>query len=129
MDNYPNHLAPINAGDSDQEPFSEWWMRVQCHYPHVSEKVAEQWIHRHWYYSNYGWIPSVKVRFELLRWHSNKLTSVQTGDKREETFTQWGKRLCRIGEKQGSQICWVASYMIAISQIESVIGIIERNSR
>lgn len=74
MDNYPDELAPeFDPGGGVATPFEEWWARVQHAFPHVPEEVAREWLHRHWRYSPWEWLPSADYRFHVEEWPTERL--------------------------------------------------------
>lgn len=79
MDNYPDNLAPeFCDGGGVNTPFEEWWPRVQESFPNVPECVARQWLHEHWGYSPYSWLPSKLYKFTLERWSPDKLVDIRS---------------------------------------------------
>ena len=79
MDNYPEELTPELGVDDAKTPFEEWWPTVRASFPNVPENVAEQWLHRHWGYSPYRWLPSRSYTFRLVEWECSRLAEIQSG--------------------------------------------------
>lgn len=78
MDNYPEHLAPeFNEGGGIITPFETWWENAKSFYKNVPEEVAREWIHRHWKYSPFSWLPSKEYFFELISFPSKQLFEIQ----------------------------------------------------
>ena len=79
MDNYPKEFAPaFNEGGGVETPFEEWWPRVQGAFPHVPEEVARTWLHEHWNYSPYQYLPSADYRFRKVNWDAGDLWNIRT---------------------------------------------------
>ena len=81
MDHYPDQLAP-RGNYFTKEPFATWWVRVRQHLPHVPLNVARQWVWRHWGLSEFGWIPSARTRFQLERWGTSAVATIQVDGER-----------------------------------------------
>lgn len=80
MDDYPAELAPeFDEGGGVTTPFPEWWARVSVAFPEVPEDVAEQWLHRHWNLSPYGWMRSEDYTFQSVSWASVQLSDIASG--------------------------------------------------
>jgi hypothetical protein len=79
MDNYPDHLSPeFDQYGGISTPFNEWWGRTSAAFPHVPEEVARDWLHRHWRYSPFGWLPSAPYRFSRVMWPSEELSQIRS---------------------------------------------------
>jgi hypothetical protein len=77
MDNYPDHLAPeFDEGGGVATPFEEWWPRVKDAFPHVPDNVARYWLHEHWRYSPFDYLPSRNYRFEPQEWPSDRIIEI-----------------------------------------------------
>lgn len=81
----------------------------------VPENVAEQWLHRHWEKSPYGYIPSRLYRFDLEEWPSERLCEIRTNqtdfaadNASERDFGRW-----LIEEERSPLSCrpWLADFM------------------
>jgi hypothetical protein len=57
-------------------PFMEWWSQTKTHFSHVPENVAEQWLHRHWNGSPFGYLKSKNYDFELCDFVSSRFSEV-----------------------------------------------------
>ena len=80
MDGYPAHLAPeLNDDGGVLTPFEEWWPKVRHAFPNVPEEVARYWLHEHWRYSPYGWLPSADYQFQITRWPTKELFNIRSG--------------------------------------------------
>jgi hypothetical protein len=80
MDKYPKDFAPaFDESGGVATPFSAWWERIRCSYPDVPEDVAEQWLHRHWGHSPFGFLTSKRYSFSKERWPSLHLDDVASG--------------------------------------------------
>ncbi|MGB8401483.1 hypothetical protein [Bradyrhizobium sp.] len=79
VDNYPENLKPrFDAGGGVEEPFEEWWPKVQRYFPNVPEDVAKYWLHEHWSRSCYAYLRSRDYQFDLVSWPSGKLFEVRS---------------------------------------------------
>jgi hypothetical protein len=79
MDDYPNCLAPkFEESGAVATPFSTWWKRTNSAFPNVPEKVAEQWLHRHWGQSEFGWLPSSSYEFSEKKYPLSILAEIRT---------------------------------------------------
>jgi hypothetical protein len=76
MDNYPEHLGIELDMGSISIPFMEWWSQTKTHFANVPENVAEQWLHRHWNGSPFGYLRSANYDFELCDFASSRLAGV-----------------------------------------------------
>jgi hypothetical protein len=76
LDNYPDHLGIELDMGSIAIPFMDWWSQTRTYFPHVPENVAEQWLHRHWNGSPFGYLKSANYRFELQDFASSQLSEV-----------------------------------------------------
>lgn len=80
MDSYPEALAPtFTEGGAVETPFAEWWARTRLHFRDVPDEVAEDWLHRHWSHSPFGWIPSAQYTFRRSTWPSKDLKCIRSG--------------------------------------------------
>ncbi|MGE6695720.1 MAG: hypothetical protein BVN33_14310 [Proteobacteria bacterium ST_bin13] len=62
---WPEHLRPVGEGSFDKEDFATWWARHGAELGHLHPQLCEQWIHRHWTYSRFAWIPLGSLRWRL----------------------------------------------------------------
>lgn len=110
MDDYPAELAPeFDEGGGVATPFPEWWGRVSRAFPHVPEDVAEQWLHRHWKQSPYGWMRSTDYTFQLIDWKSSRLSDIASGanDWDFANSLQRGRQLIEVCADS-----WLVRYML-----------------
>ena len=91
MDDYPEHLAPLNADSWNPESFRSWWARVEEHLPDVPRNVAKQWIHRHWGQSPYRHVPSNTVTFSLQGMTAKEILEIVPVGK--DDYAEWGDYL------------------------------------
>jgi hypothetical protein len=77
MDNYPKKLSPA-FDEVDSVAFSKWWERVHTSYPSVPVDVAQQWLHRHWGLSPFGFLTSSRYSFSRDHWPSTQLSDVKS---------------------------------------------------
>jgi len=54
---WPEHLKPKGENTADKESFEEWWDKHEAELAHLHPQIAEQWVHRHWYHSEFAFIP------------------------------------------------------------------------
>lgn len=107
MDSYPKHLAPqLNKGGGVETPFDEWWPRVRQSFSNVPDDVAEQWLHRHWGSSPFGWLISTRYRFENGTLSSEQLLDIWNtcDDTRDDAI--------KTGQFRVTQKFWVRDYMV-----------------
>lgn len=79
MDSYPAALAPdFHDSGAVSTPFDEWWPKVKEHFPFVPEDVARHWLHEHWSHSPFAWLPSARLRFELVDWPMDSLSTIRS---------------------------------------------------
>jgi hypothetical protein len=94
MDDYPEHLRPIEQRPFDREPFSMWWSRAQPHFSSVPRNVGRQWIYQHWGNSGYGWLPSRGATFALQTWQPTDVYSLAVDQvTSNECWANWGDQL------------------------------------
>jgi hypothetical protein len=62
---WPADLQPIGDNSADKEPFSNWWNRNQPTIGHLHPQLAEQWIYRHWDYTEFAFLPLDTLSWEL----------------------------------------------------------------
>lgn len=63
---WPLHLRPIGDNTHEKEPFVRWWARNIGQIGHIHPQLAEQWIYRHWYYTNFAFLPLDTLTWELI---------------------------------------------------------------
>src|SRR4051794_32244934 len=63
---WPESLKPFGEGEIDKEPFSAWWERHGPALAHLHPQLAEQWVHRHWFYSEFAFLPLDTLTWELV---------------------------------------------------------------
>ncbi len=62
---WPDHLKPIGEATFNKEPFDTWWAKYGDDLIHLDPRLVEQWVHRHWLYSHFSYLP-----LDSLRWES-----------------------------------------------------------
>ena len=105
------HIAP--HGDVwNKEPFAEWYARVKDEIPHVPACVAESWIHRHWGYSPYYWLPLARLRFEKQSWTNSEILRIGEGlaDRDRPFSPEWSDEFGH--EKSYARESWLGRYML-----------------
>ncbi|MET4261465.1 hypothetical protein ABIC09_006433 [Bradyrhizobium sp. S3.12.5] len=82
MDHYPEHLTPPKdeRGAVDPDKFDEWWITSQEEFPTVPPEVARYWLHEHWGYSSFFWLPSRLYRFDKVSWAAETLGKILSDD-------------------------------------------------
>ncbi|MEZ5996408.1 MAG: hypothetical protein R3C25_11740 [Hyphomonadaceae bacterium] len=70
---WPAALKPIGEGKFDQEPFDAWWARHGHALSHLHPQIAEQWIHRHWTYSHFSFLPLDELASREESWDSGTI--------------------------------------------------------
>jgi hypothetical protein len=65
---WPEKLRPIGEGTFEKENFASWWCRYENEFSHLDSRVLEQWVHRHWLYSDFSFIPLDTLNCELVVW-------------------------------------------------------------
>lgn len=118
MDNYPEALAPDFEPDGAvRTPFSEWWKIVNGSFPNIPTEVAEQWLHRHWGQSNFGWMPSSKYDFKKEQYPLSVLSQIRTNwsnyEKDNQSALDQGKFICgdHPSRHWPSDEIWLVKYM------------------
>jgi hypothetical protein len=110
MDNYPDELSPgFTDGGRVETTFSEWWEKVKSSFPNVPEDVAEQWLHRHWGYSHYGFLTSSRYRFRQEKWNSHDLTNVRSG-RSEWDYQETLKRGRHLWGEERELVVWMRTH-------------------
>lgn len=61
---WPERLNPWRGDANEQEPFPEWWERNRQDLHHLPAELCEQWIHRHWEYSPFAFLPLDTLTWE-----------------------------------------------------------------
>jgi hypothetical protein len=62
---WPGHLRPIVDKVAGKEPFATWWGRNQREIGHLHPQLAEQWLYRHWDYTEFAFLPLESLAWEL----------------------------------------------------------------
>ena len=107
MDSYPDELAPnFDEGGGVITPFDEWWARVSKSYPTVPKDVAEQWLHRHWGHSHFGFLVSDDYVFELVNFDPEEILNIWNFSNKD---VQEAKKT---GAYRLTQNFWVRNYMV-----------------
>lgn len=120
MDDYPNHLALLEAEKSIFDPdaqeqfvrFKAWWDRVgSAAFPNVPENVAQHWLWRHWGNSDWSSLPSETARFEEQIWQPDEVADLHFGGVTEDDYEPWenGERLLK--PPPGAPLIWLAQHM------------------
>jgi hypothetical protein len=79
LDNYPAALAPaFHESGSVSTLFDVWWPQIKGHFQYVPDDVAKYWSHEHWSHSPFAWLPSAKLRFELVDWPLKSLREIRS---------------------------------------------------
>jgi hypothetical protein len=68
-------LRPIGEGTWDHESFESWWSRVGDQLSNLHPKIAEQWVHRHWRYSPYNYLPLERLKWRQEEWGIDAIRS------------------------------------------------------
>ncbi len=103
MDSYPKRLSPLNqAGDlEEKEPFVPWWERVNAYLPNVPKNVARQWLWRHWGQSDFGWLPTHNVHFQLLEYSPTQIAEVKFWRRTEDELLGYGRHMLNLANRPG----------------------------
>jgi hypothetical protein len=128
MDNYPKHLGPeFDEQGGVLTPFREWWQRVAAHFPTVPENVAEYWLHEHWKYSPYSYLPSRDYSFTLTEWPAERLRDVRSRwcDFDPENTECWQKGRQLIDEATPGWVYKTAVYMLEHGNFPAPIIILD----
>jgi hypothetical protein len=113
MDRYPEHLEPrFEPSGAVEEPFEEWWSKVQAAFPNVPENVARHWLHEHWSHSPYSYLRSANYRFEEVEWTDLRpiLTSWSDFMPNNAGAIAKGKELCT--DRSFGSLYRTAQYML-----------------
>ncbi len=103
------HLRPTGDGFR-REPFERWFARVQSNIQHVPKCVAEQWLHRHWGYSPYHWLPIADLRFQRQAWGHDAILRIGEGE--EPRWSPcWPEQLGVVGSTWAEM--WLGKHMVA----------------
>lgn len=64
---WPAHLAPVGMDTDEKESFEAWWARNGEELKHLHPMLAEQWVYRHWYLSEFACLPIETITWELVK--------------------------------------------------------------
>tara|TARA_R110001599_G_C11978273_1_gene634637 strand:+ start:89 stop:643 length:555 start_codon:yes stop_codon:yes gene_type:complete len=62
---WPPHLAPIGEG-FQKEPFITWWLRNRQELQHLDKRICEQWIYRHWGYTDFDFLELERLSYKSI---------------------------------------------------------------
>lgn len=62
---WPPHLQPIGDNSADKESFAAWWGRNESEIGHLHPQLAEQWVYRHWDYTEFAFLPLETLSWQL----------------------------------------------------------------
>jgi len=65
-------LKPWGEEDN-KEPFANWWERNEAKLAHLHPQIAEQWIHKHWGYTYYDFLPLESLVWRKESWSTSYL--------------------------------------------------------
>lgn len=69
---WPDHLEPRGKGFY-RESFAAWWDRHSNELRHLHPQIAEQWVHRHWRYSPYSFLPLDDLSWSQEEWATSRI--------------------------------------------------------
>ncbi len=70
---WPKHLQPLHDDSFHKEAFANWWERNQGEIGHLHPLLAEQWIYRHWRYTEFAFLPLGSLEWDLLEMTGNEI--------------------------------------------------------
>jgi hypothetical protein len=59
-------LQPIDDDSFHKETFIRWWDRNHGEIGHLHPLLAEQWVYRHWCYTDFAFLPLQSLEWDLL---------------------------------------------------------------
>lgn len=65
---------PAELSPKDEE-FEAWWARHQLRLGHLHPRLVEQWVHRHWDYTPFRFIPLDTLTWRLETWSTERVLS------------------------------------------------------
>lgn len=68
-------LKPWGEGSLDKEPFPAWWRRHRALFPHLPDRVLEQWVYKHWNHSPYCHLPLARLLCRTEEWTTRRFLS------------------------------------------------------
>lgn len=72
---WPGEWRPLGWGTFEAKPFEDWWLRIGDGFPDLDRRVLQQWMHRHWEYSEYWGLRIDDIRSKLERWPTDAILS------------------------------------------------------
>ena len=94
--NWSDDITPIGNDTFEKEPFPEWWNRHKHRFPHLEERIVEQWIFRHGKNSPFSFLDVLSMTWRLERWPTNRIitevfsTDHMNADHDYRAFNQFG---------------------------------------
>lgn len=70
---WPDETRPLGRIGWDRESFANWWERNRTLLGHLHEKIAEQWVYRHWEYTSYRCIPLQHLNWSEEFWTTQRI--------------------------------------------------------
>jgi len=62
---WPSRLKPRSDVGGEKETFATWWARNQADISHLHPQLAEQWVYRHWGFTEFSFLPLDSLAWEL----------------------------------------------------------------
>lgn len=70
---WPAHLRPIGENSPDRESFATWWDRNEGEIGHLHPQLAEQWVYRHWDYTEFAFLPLETLSWQLRQMEGEEI--------------------------------------------------------
>jgi hypothetical protein len=77
-------LTPIEAGEWGQEPFDAWWSRSSEALANLHPQIAEQWVYRHWLYTNFSHISLPDLTWRREVWPTQEILELVERPRKDE---------------------------------------------
>lgn len=70
---WPKHLQPVGDNSFEKEPFERWWARNATEVRHLHPQLAEQWVYRHWDYTDFAFLPLDTLEWDLVEMEGEEI--------------------------------------------------------
>lgn len=67
------HTQPIDDDTFHKEPFEHWWKRNIDEVGHLHPQLAEQWVYRHWRYTDFAFLPLETLEWEIVQMEGEEI--------------------------------------------------------
>lgn len=66
-------MRPIGEGDFEKESFESWWQRFGGRLANLEQRIAEQWVYRHWAHSYTAFLELEPITWRLESWPGDRI--------------------------------------------------------